>query len=151
MGQQVARSGLCCVAYGWWETESQRSENAKQWSVEHPKKDWSKDLRIDRNKKRRLKRKEKKRVEAQHNHREKRVWAEAEKGWKCRGREAQAWNWKSVEVWKEKKGRGKEALPLCLALDPCGPWMWLCCHVLLHSFIFSISCLWITILALVGL
>ena len=35
----------------------QRSEKAKQWSVEHPEKDWSEDLRIERTKKRRLKKK----------------------------------------------------------------------------------------------
>ena len=42
---------------------------------------------------------------------------EAEKSQKCRGREAQAWNWKSVEVWKEgqrcsarDKSRGSEEL-----------------------------------------
>ena len=39
--------------------ERQRSEKAKQWSVEHPsinaekEKDWSKDLRTERTKKRR--------------------------------------------------------------------------------------------------
>ena len=57
----------------------QRSEKAEQWSVKHPKKDWFEDLRIERTKKRRLKKKKKKRVEAQHNHREKRVWAKAKK------------------------------------------------------------------------
>ena len=43
--------------------ERQRSEKVEQWSVEHLEKDWSKDLRIERTKKRRLKKK--KRVEAQ--------------------------------------------------------------------------------------
>ena len=37
----------------------QRSEKAKQWSVEHPEKDWFEDLRIERTKKRRLKKKKK--------------------------------------------------------------------------------------------
>ena len=44
--------------------ERQRSEKVEQWSVEHLEKDWSKDLRIERTKKRRLKKK-KKIVEAQ--------------------------------------------------------------------------------------
>ena len=71
MGQQVARSKLCVwpMAVGG---KRQRSEKAKQWSVEHPEKDWSEDLRIERTKKRRLKKK--KRVEAQsQSHREKKV------------------------------------------------------------------------------
>ena len=41
--------------------ERQRSEKVEQWSVEHPEKDWSKDLRIERTKKRRLKKKKKSR------------------------------------------------------------------------------------------
>ena len=63
-----------------------------------------------------------------------------ERSWKCRGREAQAWNWKSVEVWKENKGRGSFT---ALALDPCGLWMWLCYHVFVSLFHVCESQFWL--------
>ena len=49
----------------------------------------------------RIERTKKKRVEAQTDSQREKKSRGQRRSWKCRGREAQAWNWKSVEVWNE--------------------------------------------------